>query len=238
MARVKRKRGPKRNAVEIARDRALVAELHLKGLTFVMIANELNNRPGIGYSIVAETVSRDYHWNIEYWNKQSSEPTGADIEQQKARLRIIEVEAWAAWERSKDPAKTIRQIKKMKDIFHEETGEVIDQILATETVEELIKSRVGDERFLRIILDAWDKRARLDGQYVHRIQLDANIKEEKEITFKMYEGVSPSMWDNPAIKVIDGQITRNGKPMQIIDGQAMLKDGKDGKDGEGKDRKP
>lgn len=211
----------KRAKHEIARDRALVADYHLKGLSFEKIADELNNRPGIHYTISDETARRDYLANIEMWNEKALAPTGADIQEQEARLRIVEVEAWASWERSKDPAETRREVQKLKDIFNED-GEVIDQVLAVESVEKLIKGQVGDERFLRIILDCWDKRARLHGQYTHKIQVNASIKEEKEVTFKMYEGVSPSMWDNPDIQVIDGQIVKDGNALDIIDGVPRL----------------
>lgn len=212
----------KRAKHEIARDRALVAEYRLKGLSFPQIADELNNRP-VTYTVSTSTVRRDYDKNIEAWNEKALAPTGAEIQEQKERLRLIEIEAWAAWSRSKDPAETMREVKKLQDIMGEEDGvkKVIDQVLVTETVEKLIKGQVGDERFLRIILDCWDKRARIDGQYTTRLQVNANIREEHEVTFKMYEGVMPSMWDDPNIEVIDGQIVRNGKPYQIVNGDPV-----------------
>lgn len=210
----------KRSKHEIARDRALVAEYRLKGLSFAKIADELNNRHGVSYTITDTTVRNDYNANIEMWNDRAMVPTEADIQAQKERLRMVEVEAWAAWERSKDPAETIKEVQKMMDIYDKETGEVIDQVLATESVEKLIKGQVGDDKFLRIVLDCWDKRAKLDGQYVTKYQADVRVREEKEVTFKMYKGVSPMMWDDPSIEVVDGRITKNGKPLQIVDGEA------------------
>lgn len=191
----------------------------MKGLSFPKIADELNNRPGITYDLTAQTVRTDYHANIEAWNEKALKITGADIEEQEQRLRMVEVEAWAAWQKSQDPAETIKEVQKLKDIVDKETGEVIDQVLATESVERLIKGQVGDEKFLRIILDCWDKRAKLHGMYTTKYQIDANIKEEKEVVFKMYKGVSPLMWDDPSIEVVDGKIVKNGNVVEIVDGE-------------------
>lgn len=214
----------KRDEHEVARDRALVAEYHLKGLSFPKIKDELNNRPGIRYTLGTSTVRTDYLANIEYWNEKALTPTGADIAEQEARLRIVEVEAWAAWERSKDPAESIKEVQKLQDIMDEE-GKVIDQVLATETIETLMKGQVGNEKFLRIILDAWDKRAKLQGMYVHKVKLEANITEKHEHTFKMYEGVNPMQWDDPSIEVIDGQIVKDGNPLDVKDGIPRIASG-------------
>ena len=187
----KNRGNPKRSENEMARDRALVAELHLKGLNFEKITDELNNRILVKYTLSADTISRDYYANVKAWNEEALVPTGADLAEQETRLRMVEVEAWAAWDRSKDASETIREVQKLKDITDDE-GKIIDQVLATETIETLIKGQVGDERFLRIILDAWDKRARIQGIYAaHKVKLEANIKEEKHVTFKMYKNVTP-----------------------------------------------
>lgn len=214
----------KRAKHERARDRALVAEYHLKGLSFEKIKDELNNRLDVSYTISTETARLDYLTNVAHWNEQALAPTGADIAEQETRLRLVEVEAWAAWERSKDPAETIREVQKLQDITDEE-GKIIDQVLATETIETLIKGQVGDEKFLRIILDAWDKRARLQGMYVHKVKLEANITEKHEHTFKMYEGVNPTQWDDPTIEVIDGQIVKDGNALNIKDGIPRIASG-------------
>lgn len=213
-----------RSKAEIARDRALVAEYHVQGLNFVQIADELNNRPGIEYAIKPDTVSRDYRANITMWNERAMTPTQADIEMQKERLRVIEVQAWSAWRRSMDPAESVRTIEKMQDIF-DENGEVIDQVLATAKVDRLIKGQTGDPRFLTIVLDAWDKRAKLDGMYVTKLQIDSRHEETKTVNIKMYKNVSPNMWDDPQLQVIDGQIVRNGDPVDIVDGEIKYLEG-------------
>ena len=224
------KGGAKRDEHERARDRLLVANYHLKGLTYVQIADELNNRHGVPYQLSAETIRRDYQANIEAWNEQALIPTGADIREQEERLRLVEVEAWAAWERSKDPAEQIKEVQKLKNIYDPDTGDVMDQVLATESIEKLIKGQTGDVSFLSVILDCWDKRARLHGMYTTKYQINANIKEEKEITFKMYQNVSPTMWDDDSIQVVEGQIVKNGRPVEIVDGQVLyLEEGQDGK---------
>jgi len=229
MSTRKIKGGGKRDDHERARDRALVAEYHLKGLSFAQIANELNNRHGVPYTLSAETVRRDYQTNIEVWNEQALTPTGADIQAQEERLRLVEVEAWAAWERSKDPAEQVREVQKLIDIYDPKTGSVVDRILATESVEKLIKGQVGDEKFLRVVLDCWDKRAKLHGMYTTKYQIGIDVHEEKEVTYKMYGNVSPMMWDDPSVQVIDGRIMKDGRPVEIIDGQVLyLEEGQNG----------
>ena len=210
----------KRAPHEMERDRALVADYKLKGLTNPQVAAELNNRPGITYTLSAETIRRDYDHNIKVWTEKALETTGVDLEMQKARLALVEAEAWAAWERSKDDAEQIREIQKLKDIM-DENGVVKDSVLVVESLERLVKGQVGNERYLAIVLDCVEKRAKLGGQYVTKMHLKADIKEEKTVTYKMFEGVNPMQWDDPSIEVIGGVIHKNGKPMQIIDGQPI-----------------
>jgi hypothetical protein len=207
----------KRDELEIARDRALVAEYRLKGLSYRQIADELNNRPGIFYTVSDTTVQRDYQANIAMWNERAMEPTGADRREQLIRLEMVEAEAWAAWEQSKKPAEQTKEVERLRDLY-DENGDVYDQAVLLESVERISRGQVGNERYLRIILDCWDKRSRLKGLYEDRVKIEADIREERTLNVKMYHGVAPNLWDDPSIEVIGKTIYKNGRPIEIIDG--------------------
>jgi hypothetical protein len=216
----------KRDALELARDRALVAQYHLKGLTFEQITDELNNRPGISYTISASTVKRDYQKNIDAWNERAMESTGADRQEQLIRLQLVEQEAWAAWERSKKPAEQTKEVERLRDLL-DENGDPYDQAVVLESVERISKGQVGNEKYLRIVLDCWDKRSRLKGLYQDSLRVDANIREERTVNVKMFHGVTPTMWDDDSIEVIGKTIYKNGRPVEIIDGTPVFLEGGD-----------
>lgn len=216
----------KRDPLAIARDRALVAEYRLKGLSLRQIADELNNRPGITYTVSDSTVQRDYQANIAMWNEQAVELTGADVQEQLIRLNLVEQEAWAAWEKSKKPAEQTKEVERLRDLY-DENGDVHDQAVLLESVERISKGQVGNEKFLRIILDCWDKRSRLKGLYQDKLSIKADIREERTLNVKMYHGVTPNMWDDPTVEVIGKTIYKNGRPVEIIDGTPVFLEGGD-----------
>lgn len=221
----------KRDKLEIARDRALVAEYHLKGMSFAQIAEALNSRPGIHYTISDSTALRDYNANIEMWNERTMETTGADREEQLLRLQMVEAEAWSAWERSKKPAEQVKEVEKLREMG--ESDDPRDRDLVIESIERISKGQVGNEKFLRIVLDCWDKRSRLKGLYQDSLRVDANIREERTINLKMFHGVSPTMWDDDTIHVEGKTIYKNGKPVEIIDGIPVFLEGEnDDRDGD------
>jgi len=204
----------KRDKHEIERDRYLVADLHAKGLNFQQITDELNNRYGISYSISPTTVRRDYEWNLKRWRKQALVPTQADIEEQLIGLRQTRAEAWAAWERSKQDSEQVREVQRLMQKVEDDPN---DAVLVTETIETLRKGQSGNDRFLKIVIDCWDREARLKGLYTDRLHVQVEKKEEIQI--KMYGHVSPQMWSDTSIEVIDGIIHKDGKPVTVVDGE-------------------
>lgn len=216
----------KRDELAIARDRALVAEYHLKGLSLRQIADELNNRPSVPYTVSESTVQRDYQANIMAWNEQAAELTGADVQEQLLRLNFVEQEAWAAWERSKKPAEQTKEVERLRDLY-DENGDPYDQAVLLESVERISKGQVGNEKFLRLILDCWDKRSRLKGLYQDRLSIKADIREERTLNVKMFHGVTPSMWEDPSIEVIGKTIYKDGRPVEIIEGTPVFLEGGD-----------
>ncbi len=206
----------KRDSNEIARDRYLVAGLHAKGMSLHQIANELNNRHGITYTISPSTVSRDYQANIKVWREKALIPTAADVEEQLVAVRQTKLEAWAAWERSKEDAEQIKEIQELQELVDADPP---DTVLVTKTIETLRKGQVGNDRFLKIVIDCIDRESKLKGLYTDRVHLQ--IDKTEEITYKMYSHVSPVMWNDPSIEVIDGTIYKDGKPVTIINGEVI-----------------
>ncbi len=208
----------KRSRIEIERDRSIVAEYHAKGLSLRSITDELNNRPGIHYTLSTSTIERDYHANIERWRKAALVPTTIDIQEQLVSVRLVKVEAWAAWERSKDGSEQVKEIQGLEKILDDDR-EPVDAIMVTKQIETLRKGSAGNDKYLKLVIDCIDRESRLKGLYTERVQVSVDKKEE--IVFKMYQGVSPAHWDMPGIEVIDGVIYKDGKPIQIVDGEIL-----------------
>ncbi len=210
----------KRSRIEIERDRSLVAEYHAKGLSLRSITDELNNRVSIKYTLSTSTIERDYHANIELWRKAALVPTTSDIQEQLVSVRLVKVEAWAAWERSKDGTEQVKEIQELEKILDDNLVP-IDSIMITKQIETLRRGSAGNDKYLKLVIDCIDRESRLKGLYTERVQVLVDKKEE--IIFKMYQGVSPAHWDMPGIEVVDGVIFKDGVAVQIVDGEVLPK---------------
>ena len=116
----------RKRKIEIEQRQRQVAELTLKGLTQAEIAGRL--------SVTQPTVSNDLKAIRAAWRQASLRDFDASYSEQLEMLRLIQREAWAAWERSKEPAHTA----------------VIDGADAGEPskTRQTIKRQAGDYRFL------------------------------------------------------------------------------------------
>lgn len=178
---------------EISRDRAMVAQLHYQGaMSDQMIANTLNEREDVDYTIGKRMVCYERGRILEEWREGQGD---ADVWVDEEILRIygVEQQAWQAWERS------------MKPKERERIKEGSSSHGTYEEVERLIEGQVGDPIFLKLILECGEKRSRLRGLYVNKLQIEAH----SEHFVKTYHVISPGDWD---------QLPGAGKPPQIIDG--------------------
>jgi predicted transcriptional regulator len=116
-----------RKNLVLANRRQRVAELYLKGLSQGAIAEELG--------VKQSTVSRDLKRIQEDWRQSTIRDFDLAREEQLKKLTMVEQEGWSGYERSQKP----QQEARVKE------G---DQSKATKTM----KSRVGDPRFLDVIL--------------------------------------------------------------------------------------
>ena len=216
MKKTKRKRNP----YELERDRALVATLDLQNKTDLQIAETLNARPDVSYTISKSTVSRDRHINLKRLRDKALIPTNESLQLQIARIGLVEREAWEAWQRSKKPHIEKREVQKLREWFEGDEEEKVRQTeMVLQVIDTLTTDRIGDYRYLDIIAKMIDRRAKLEGQYTERVHMKIDKKEEVDVNVKMFHVVNPFMWDDPNVQVIDGEVVKDGKVIQIGPGE-------------------
>jgi hypothetical protein len=180
---------------EISRDRAMIAQFHYQGgMSDQMVADTLNARDEVDYTLTKRMIGYERKSILEDWREGQGD---ADVWVDEEILRIygVEQEAWKAWERS------------MKPKERERVKEGSTARGTYEEVEKLIEGQVGDPVFLKIILECGEKRSRLRGLYVNKLQIQA----QTEHLVKTYHVISPNDWDQ--LPGGTGQA-----PPQIVDG--------------------
>lgn len=129
----------------IAQRRQQVAKLYLQGKGQSDIAQELN--------LTQATISRDLEHVQTAWRESSIRDFDAQRDLEIARLNQIEKEAWAAWERSQQPAQTA----------------VVSGAAGSQTAKRTLRHQCGNPRFLELALRCNEERRKLLG-------LDAPLK--------------------------------------------------------------
>jgi hypothetical protein len=185
------KKGRKRSKSEIAQDRALVAEGWFKGgLTDQEIADELNARDGVNYTLTRRMISYEREKIVTNYQKaHKNADANFWIEEAVMRTYMVEAAAWKGWESSLLP----RERKIVRSGYHGDAD--------FEQVEELVENNIGDKGFLKIILDAISQRNKLRGIGATRL----SIEQRTEHVIKTYAIVSPQDWDDP--NIIPGEYT-------------------------------
>lgn len=154
MTDVKRRRGErpknyKRTDGQIEADRALLSELFLQGYSYSIIAERINSRAaeaGLGYTITAQQVYYDVKKMLVEWKRQQFDNIDEYITAELKKLDRIEVEAWEAWERSKNERVTDKLRSGDKSY-----------------IEKVTEQLNGDPRYLSLLLDVQQRRAKLLG---------------------------------------------------------------------------
>lgn len=142
MAGKRRRRS--RTKVQREMDLAVLAEKVLKGWPKGTIAQYLEISPS--------QLSYDLKKLRERWKEEAIENTDAERQLMLRKLRLIEKEAWEAWERSRQPRKITASVKTAK-------GSAIDQFRHQQRSEE----RDGNVQFLKAVLDAIARQADILG---------------------------------------------------------------------------
>lgn len=137
--------GRKSNKEIVARRRAIVAELYLKGYYQSEIAQQVN--------VTQQQISSDLKALRKQWKESAIRDYDAALDEELARINRRETEAWDAWERSK-------QQFKQRNIKGRSVGEA--QTSVTEKSER-IEDRNGDPRYLNIVETCSKQRCELLG---------------------------------------------------------------------------
>ncbi|MEE4659019.1 MAG: hypothetical protein V2J89_01040 [Halieaceae bacterium] len=149
------KRGKKRTVKERERDLAFIARHYLRGYSQNEIAVELGKATGT--QVTRQQICYDLKKLQEQWREEQLEAIDELKARELAKLDHMEAEAWAAWERSKEQAE---KTKKGRRTGGRNAGEY---------AEVQVEERIGDPRYMDLVLKCVEKRTKLLG-------LDAPIK--------------------------------------------------------------
>lgn len=162
----RRVRGGKRTAAQRETDTHFCIQLYLKGYTIKEIHQQLMrdlSERGMDYEISCQMVFNDIKAEMIQWKKENMMLIDEYIELEVRKLDKMEVELWAAWERSKSG-------KRKSEIVGGSinNGNVSGGQLSKRTLE----TGDGDPRYLDMILKLFDRKAKLLG---YNAPLNVNV---------------------------------------------------------------
>jgi len=146
----------KRNNNQMAHDKAVMAELSLKGYTLQRIVDEINGRykaSGVAISITTTSVCKELKQIREEWRKSGLLNTNEHKMIQLKKLDILEQQYWDSWQRSIE--KPVKKTVSKKISYR--SGEEMKQSEAKE------EDFYGDPRFLDGINKCIQQRSALLG---------------------------------------------------------------------------
>lgn len=153
--------GRKNSKEAVARRRAVVADLYLKGYYQSEIARQTR--------VSQQQISADIRHLMKEWQKSALTDYDEAMQQELARINKRETEAWDAWERSKTQFK--KRTIKGKAIGEGDTN-LVEKSEQTE-------ERNGDPRYLTIVENCSKQRCELLGLN------KAPIKEPEELNINL-----------------------------------------------------
>jgi predicted transcriptional regulator len=136
--------GPKRSRIQRERDRAVIAELYLKGWSQTRIGEylELNQ----------SQVSRELSKIKATWKAESMRDFDLHLLEQLRRLSMVETEYWEGWQRSQ----TTKELS-----LQERLTEAATRGDGRTKVQRRTEARIGDPRFLEGLLKCVQERSKL-----------------------------------------------------------------------------
>lgn len=195
----------KRTDTEIARDRALIAELHYKGHNDSEITAVLNARNGVEYELSRRQITYDRNQMLKQWQAKSQENTELWLAEAMMEISAVQRSAWNAWEASLEE----RERKEVEEIFDQEMGE-----LRIDKIKRKVIQGMGNKTYLDVVLNCIKEKNRLRGLHEVKLRVDQRVRSEHVV--KTYHTFDPNMWDDAGIEVVEGEIVRDQK--QIGDG--------------------
>jgi hypothetical protein len=139
----------KRNKAQRNNHRQRIADLRLQGHTIAQIVKATR--------LSESTVHRELRALADEWRESAADSINEHRVRELARLEIIERDAWAEWDRSrKNYAKEVTE--RLKGAGEKGDFETGPKVVRRET-----GGRIGEAKFLQIILNAQDARRKLLG---------------------------------------------------------------------------
>lgn len=153
----------KRTKAQQQYDIAFCSELFLKGYTYRDIADALNkhnSERGLDYTISHAVVFRDMKNALIEWKRKRLDNIDDYVSMELEKLDRLEFEAWTAWEASKTGKlrKKSRNSKKPNKLDAE-----VNEPEYYGYSEEATETSPGDPRFMDILLNIQQRRAKLLG---------------------------------------------------------------------------
>lgn len=153
----------KRTKFQIERDRVVMARMYLKGKTLREIADALAFSDGREYKLSIQMIHRDMQIMSQRWVEMAIQNIGEVKGRELAKIDILELEAWQAWERS-------RVEQKRSKTGRRETGEPGEAQATpakvskkTDSLEVWKSEQHGDPRYLTTVQWCIEKRCKLLG---------------------------------------------------------------------------
>jgi hypothetical protein len=165
---------PKRTKAEREHDLSEIGRLYVQGQTCRQIAETLS--ADRAYTVSHATVGRDIGTLLQRWREEQADSIHEAKIRELEHFRLIEAEAWAAWEKSKAPA--------TKDL-----NEVRDGLQGYTRTQRITETRVGDPRFLQAAHNAAAKRAEILG--LNDTTLDRIEAMLRKLEGRPPEGIEP-----------------------------------------------
>lgn len=153
--------------------RMRIARLYCQGKTLLEISQEVD--------ISLPTVSKDLQAVRRFWLSNIAVDMDERVAELLAKNDTLEKEAWEGWQRSCQDAETISRVREkgIKILPPKQKGKppTSKMMVTAEKLEKVTKGQAGDPRFLSIIGECIDRRAKYLGvddntQQVNQIYLD------------------------------------------------------------------
>jgi hypothetical protein len=111
----KRSEGEKRlvrTNFERERDRAIIAQYRLQGVTLWEMVNRLNERPDVDYVLTVKNVESDLRFCWQIYQKQQADSIGLLVTEQRARLQEVFRHQWQLYFEAKANKPVIEKSQK------------------------------------------------------------------------------------------------------------------------------
>jgi hypothetical protein len=171
-----KQRGSFRKKEQKERDRGFIATLFVKNYGLVEMSNKLHEfvkEAGDDYKLTPQQIWYDCKQILIEWKKTRLKEIDDYIDIELKKLDRIENELWVAWDKSK----TGKFRKKLKGGEIDASGNLSGGKLKEQVFEETS----GNSKYLDLILDVMERRAKLLG-YNAPLRLEINRPKEKDET--------------------------------------------------------